>query len=179
MEKIILAGGCFWCLEAIFRRVRGVLSVHSGYTGGTTTNPTYEEVSRGDTGHTEAVEITFDPSVIAYENVLDIFFGMHDPTTLNRQGNDIGSQYRSAIFYTTEDQRELAEKKISSLTQEKIFDAPIVTEIRPLKVFYPAETYHERYYERNTEQNYCQAVINPKLAKLREKYKKWYRNQDK
>jgi peptide-methionine (S)-S-oxide reductase len=111
--------------------------------------------------------------------VLDIFFGMHDPTTLNRQGNDIGPQYRSAIFYTTEDQRESAEKKILSLTQEKIFDAPIVTEIRPLKIFYPAETYHERYYERNAEQNYCQAVINPKLAKLREKYKTWYRNQDK
>lgn len=169
-EKAVFAGGCFWCLEAVFIRLHGVTSVRSGYAGGDAADPTYEAVSTGTTGHAEAVEVGFDPSVITYDDLLDVFFGMHDPTTRNRQGNDIGTQYRSAIFFADKGQERAAREKISELTDEKTFDDPIVTEVEPLEKFYPAESVHARYYDRNPEAGYCQAVINPKVAKLRKKY---------
>ena len=163
-ELATLAGGCFWCTEAIFRRLKGVEQVIPGYTGGTTENPTYEDVCSGKTGHAEAIEITFDPGVISYAKLLEIFFHLHDPTTLNRQGNDVGTQYRSAIFYHDEIQKTVADK----LKQDR---AGAVTEITPYKKFYPAEESHREYYEKNSYQPYCQVIIDPKLTKLLEEYR--------
>lgn len=166
-EVATLAGGCFWCLEAIFELARGVESVESGYTGGHLANPTYRQVCTGTTGHAEAVRVTFDPSVISYRDLLDLFFEIHDPTTLNRQGADVGPQYRSAIFYHSPEQRELAEKVIAELQAERYPDRPIVTEVVPAGEFYLAEPEHREYYRRNPDAPYCQVVIAPKLAKLR------------
>ena len=170
MEQATLAGGCFWCLEAVFEQLRGVERVESGYAGGTVTNPSYEAVCSGDTGHAEVVRLTFDPAQISFRDLLDVFFTIHDPTTLNRQGADVGTQYRSAIFYHSEDQREAAEEVVRELSRQQIWDAPIVTEIAPLREFFPAERYHQEYYRRNPRQPYCQVVIAPKVAKARSKF---------
>ena len=169
-EMATLAGGCFWCLETVFDRLRGVERVESGYAGGTTTNPTYKQVCTGTTGHAEVVQVTFDPSVIAYREILDVFFGMHDPTTRNRQGGDVGTQYRSAIFTHSPDQKRIAEETIAELNAEEVWPQPIVTEVVPFTVFHRAEDYHQNYYRLNPEQGYCQAVISPKVAKLRQKF---------
>lgn len=162
-----LAGGCFWCLEAAYRRVAGVERVESGYTGGETEDPTYHQVCNGRTGHAEAVRIEYDEQVISYRDLLSIFFTIHDPTTLNRQGADVGTQYRSAIFHHSPDQAAEARALVAELETARLFDAPIVTEIEPLREWYPAERYHHEYFERNTNQPYCQVVIAPKLEKLR------------
>ena len=166
-EVATLAGGCFWCLDAAFRLLKGVTKVESGYAGGTRPNPTYEQVCTGATGHAEVARVTFDPSIISYRDLLDVFFTIHDPTQLNGQGADIGTQYRSAIFPHTDEQRQEAERAIRELEASGAWDAPIVTTIEPMKAFYPAETYHQDYYARNSRQPYCQAVIAPKIAKLR------------
>ena len=168
-EVATLGGGCFWCLEAIFSEIEGIEKVVSGYSGGTVINPSYEEVCTGSTGHAEAVQLTFDPQEISFEQILRIFFAIHDPTTPNRQGADVGSQYRSAIFYHNEEQRNIAEQVIRELDSANVWDNPIVTEVTPFQGFYPAEDYHQKYYNRNPEQPYCQVVIAPKLAKLRER----------
>jgi len=164
-EKATLAAGCFWCVEAVFQRTKGVKSVIPGYTGGTKPNPTYQEVCIENTGHAEATQIIFDPKIISYEKLLDVFWHAHDPTTLNRQGPDTGEQYRSAIFYHDEKQKKIAEK--SKAKEQKEFDKPIVTEIKPLKKFYEAEDYHKNYYNRNKFAPYCMLVIRPKLKKLK------------
>jgi len=169
-ETATLAGGCFWCLEAVFQQLRGVTRVVSGYTGGTVPNPSYQAVCTGTTGHAEVTQVTFDPTVISYRDLLDVFFTIHDPTTLNRQGNDEGTQYRSAIFYDSPAQKTEAERTIKELEAEKVWDDPIVTEVVPLEKFYAAENYHQDYYARNANQPYCRAVIAPKVAKLRSKY---------
>jgi peptide-methionine (S)-S-oxide reductase len=169
METIVLAGGCFWCIEALFKQLKGIESAVSGYTGGTTENPTYDQMHYENTGHAEAVQITYDPKVISYQELLEIFYAVHDPTTLNRQGNDVGEQYRSAIFYQNDEQKKIAEDVTKNFAA-KHWSEPIVTEIVPLKKFWPAEDYHQNYFERNPEQAYCQVVINPKLAKFREKF---------
>ena len=169
-EVATLAGGCFWCTEAAFSIIKGVEKVEPGYTGGSVPNPTYEQVSAGTTGHAEAAQITFNSQVISYREILEIFFASHDPTTLNRQGPDVGTQYRSAIFYHTEEQKATAEKLIGELEKEGIWDAPIVTQIEQLKVFYKAETYHKDYYKKHPNQPYCQQVIAPKLAKLQHRF---------
>jgi len=166
LEVATLAGGCFWCTEAAFSIIKGVERIEPGYTGGTVPDPSYEEVSTGTTGHAEAAQIFFDPKSITYKDILEIFFTMHDPTTLNRQSADIGTQYRSAIFYSTPEQKATAEKLIEELTKEEIWNKPIVTKVEPLKVFYNAETYHKDYYKRHPKEPYCQAVIAPKIAKL-------------
>ncbi len=166
-EVATLAGGCFWCLDAAFRLLKGVTKVESGYAGGIRPNPTYEQVCTGATGHAEVAQVTFDPSVITYRDLLDVFFTIHDPTQLNRQGADVGTQYRSAVFPHNEEQRAEAERAIKELEATRAWDAPIVTTIEPMKAFYPAETYHQDYYARNPRQSYCQAVIAPKIAKLR------------
>lgn len=170
MATATLAGGCFWCLEAVFLRLRGVHRVESGYAGGHVENPGYRAVCSGTTGHAEVVQIDFDPEEISYRELLEVFFAIHDPTTLNRQGADVGTQYRSAIFYHDEAQQQAAERTIAELAEQKIWDDPIVTEIVPLERFYPAEDYHREYYDRNPEQGYCQVVISPKVAKLRQKF---------
>ncbi len=170
VQQIVFAGGCFWCTEAIFRRLRGVETVHVGYAGGSMKNPPYEAVSSGSTGHAEAVQVEFDPSVISLETLLSVFFATHDPTSLNRQGADVGTQYRSAIFYASEEQRATVDAYIKKLEQEKTFSNPIVTEIKPLDAFYEAEGYHQEYYEKNAGQPYCQVVIDPKIAKLRRQF---------
>lgn len=162
--------GCFWCTEAIFQQLKGVESVYPGYTGGHVKNPSYREVCTGNTGHAEAIQIKYDPEVISYRELLDVFFYTHDPTTLNRQGNDIGTQYRSAIFYHDPQQKAEAEKIISQLTAEEVYDDPIVTEVTAFDVFYMAEDYHKNYYNNNKNQGYCRAVINPKLDKFMKKY---------
>lgn len=162
-----LAGGCFWCLEAVFEQVQGVEKVESGYSGGEVPNPTYQAVCTGTTGHAEVVQVTFDPKVIAFEELLKIFFGIHDPTTLNRQGADIGTQYRSAIFYHTPEQQAQAEQLIAELNEAKIWDQPLVTQVVPFEVFYRAEDYHQGYFQAHPEQGYCQAVVGPKVAKFR------------
>lgn len=169
-ETATLAGGCFWCVEAVFEPLEGVEKVVSGYTGGRQPNPSYEAVCTGVTGHAEAVQVTFDPSVLPYRDVLEIFFAFHDPTTLNRQGPDQGTQYRSAIYTHTPEQKLVAEETIAKLNADKVFPAAIVTEVTPLGTFYPAEDYHQGYYRRNPGQGYCQAMIGPKVAKLRVKY---------
>ena len=162
-----LAGGCFWCLEAVYDQLEGVDSVESGYSGGTVPNPTYEQVSSGRTGHAETVRITFDPNVVSYREILEVFFDIHDPTTLNRQGADVGSQYRSAIFYHDEAQKQVAEQLIREKTVAKVWDDPIVTEVVPFRAFYMAEDYHQEYFARNGHMPYCRIVIAPKVGKFR------------
>lgn len=171
-ETATFAAGCFWCVEAVFQSVDGIISVISGYTGGTVENPTYEQVCSGSTGHAEACQITYDPARISYRELLEIFWQTHDPTTLNRQGQDTGTQYRSAVFYHTEEQKRLAEAYKKELTAAKIWDKPIVTEIAPLKKFYTAEAYHQDYYQKNSSQPYCRFVITPKLEKFRKVFEK-------
>jgi len=170
-ETATLANGCFWCTEAIFQRLKGVESVTSGYTGGTVKNPSYREVTSGSTGHAEAIQIKFNASEITFQEILDVFFSTHDPTTLNRQGYDRGTQYRSAIFYHSNEQKETAEKFIKELTEANVFVSKIVTEVTEFKTFYIAEQYHQNYYNNNKTQGYCIAVINPKLEKFIKKYK--------
>jgi peptide-methionine (S)-S-oxide reductase len=169
-EMATLAGGCFWCLEAVYQQLRGVKKVVSGYTGGSMPDPSYKMVCTGATGHAEAVQITYDPDELSYREILEVFFTIHDPTTLNRQGADVGTQYRSAIYYHDPGQKELAQKVMDEITAEKIYDHPLVTELKPLEVFYPAENYHQNYYQENLNQPYCQFVISPKVAKFRKKY---------
>lgn len=166
METAIFANGCFWCTEAVFQRLKGVTMVKSGYTGGTVKNPAYREVCSGRTGHAEAVKITFDPTQISYEELLEVFFATHDPTTLNRQGNDVGTQYRSEIFYTSEEQKVLAEAYIATLQKERAFASPIVTAVTPEHPFYEAEQEHDNYYNDHGLQPYCQFIIDPKIKKL-------------
>lgn len=170
LEKATLGGGCFWCLEAIYQRVKGVQSVVSGYAGGHVENPTYEEVCSDTTGHAEVVQITFDPKIISYEDILNIFWQIHDPTQLNRQGNDVGTQYRSVIFYHNETQKQKAMVSKRNLEKEGVYKNPIVTEIAPLTKFYPAEKYHQNYFNRNSNQMYCQLVIAPKLKKFKKSF---------
>jgi len=165
-----LAGGCFWCLEAVYDQLEGVDSVESGYSGGTAPNPTYEQVSSGRTDHAETVQITFDPSAISYQEILEVFFDIHDPTTLNRQGADIGTQYRSAIFYQNDEQKQIAEQVIREKTAAKVWDDPIVTEVAPFQAFYMAEGYHQEYFARNGHMPYCRIVIAPKVGKFRKLY---------
>ncbi|MFK5958782.1 MAG: peptide-methionine (S)-S-oxide reductase MsrA [Lutibacter sp.] len=171
LEIATLANGCFWCTEAIFQRLKGVKSVKSGYTGGTIKNPSYREITTGRTGHAEAIRIEFNPSIITFQEILDVFFSTHDPTTLNKQGYDRGTQYRSAIFYHSEEQKLTSETFISKLNEAKVFESPIVTEVTKFNVFYKAEEYHQNYYNNNKTQGYCIAVINPKLEKFLKKYK--------
>jgi peptide-methionine (S)-S-oxide reductase len=166
-----LGGGCFWCTEAIFSELRGIEKVASGYSGGTIANPKYEQVSSGTTGHAEVIQITFDSKVISYREILEIFFTIHDPTTLNRQGNDVGTQYRSIIFYHNEQQKATVKEILKELTEAKLWDAPIVTQLEPFKAFYKAEDYHQQYFRRYREQPYCRLVITPKIAKLRKHYR--------
>jgi peptide-methionine (S)-S-oxide reductase len=170
MEVTTLGGGCFWCTEAVFSQLKGVEKVESGYSGGALENPTYEQVSTGMTGHAEVVQITFDPDVISFKELLEIFFSTHDPTTLNRQGQDVGTQYRSVIFYQDDKQKAVAKQVIKEISEEKIFDRPIVTQLEPFKAFYKAEDYHKDYFKRHPEQSYCGAIIAPKLEKLRAHY---------
>ncbi|MES2353827.1 MAG: peptide-methionine (S)-S-oxide reductase MsrA [Pseudomonadota bacterium] len=169
-EIATLGGGCFWCLEAVFDELKGVESVESGYTGGKTLNPTYKEVSAGATGHAEVIRVMFDPRVISYKEILEVFFVMHDPTTLNRQGNDVGTQYRSAIFYHSPEQKATAEMVIREFTDAKILGGRIVTEVTPAQMFYIAEDYHQEYFRLNGYQPYCQMVVAPKMAKFRKKF---------
>ena len=169
-EVATLAGGCFWCLEAVYDDLQGVLDVVSGYAGGQAPHPSYEDVCTGETGHAEVVQITFDPAQVSYRELLEVFFTIHDPTTLNRQGADIGTQYRSAIFYHTAEQKMVAEKVMAELTAAGLWDQPIVTQVVPLDAFYPAEDYHQEYFRRNPYQGYCRAVVAPKVAKFRQKY---------
>ncbi len=168
-EKALLGGGCFWCIEAVYRRVKGVKSAVSGYAGGQTPDPDYRSVCSGTTGHAEVVEITFDPDVIRYEEILEIFWAIHDPTTLNRQGADTGTQYRSVIYYYDENQKKKAKDSIAGAQEH--FSDPIVTELSPAPVFYPAEDYHQNYYDLNTNQGYCQVVIAPKIRKFMSTFK--------
>jgi peptide-methionine (S)-S-oxide reductase len=170
LETATLGGGCFWCLEAVFERLEGVEKVVSGYAGGRVPDPSYELVCSGLTGHAEVVQITFDPSVLPYRELLEIFFAFHDPTTLNRQGNDLGTQYRSAIYYHSPDQERTAREVIEQLRRDGTWDDPIVTEVTPLDRFYPAEESHQQYFQRNPTRMYCQAVVAPKVAKLRREY---------
>lgn len=169
-EITTLAGGCFWCLEAVYDLLEGVEDVVSGYMGGSVPNPTYQAVCTGTTGHAEVVQITFDPQRISFRDLLDVFFTIHDPTTLNRQGNDIGTQYRSAIYYHSEEQRTIAQDTIAALTLEKLWPDPIVTEVTPAATFYPAEDYHQEYFVNNPGQGYCMFVVAPKVQKARKKY---------
>ena len=166
-----LAAGCFWCTEAVFDQLRGVVKVESGYSGGEKPNPSYEDVCSGDTGHAESIQITFDPSQISYRELLQIFFTTHDPTTLNRQGADVGTQYRSAIFYHDQEQERVAKEVVREFENSKVWKRPIVTEIVPFKPFYTAEGYHQEYYKKNSSQPYCRVVIEPKIAKLRQHYR--------
>lgn len=169
-EVATLAGGCFWCLDAVFRGLKGVGQVVSGYAGGTVPNPSYEAVCTGRTGHAEVVQVTFDPAVLSYRDLVEVFFGIHDPTTLNRQGADVGTQYRSAIYYHSPEQERTARDVIAALERDQVFDAPIVTELAPATEFYPAEEYHQDYFRRNPGQGYCRAVIAPKVAKFRKEH---------
>ncbi|MER3426789.1 MAG: peptide-methionine (S)-S-oxide reductase [Pyrinomonas sp.] len=171
-EIATLAGGCFWCLEAVFCEVRGVEQVVSGYTGGYVPHPTYQQVCTGATGHAEAVQITFDPRQVSYRELLEVFFAIHDPTTLNRQGADIGTQYRSAIFYHSPEQHRIAQEVIAELERAKVWPDPIVTEVVPASEFYRAEEYHQEYFRRNSQQPYCRAVVAPKVAKLRANFRR-------
>ncbi|MDD5718229.1 MAG: peptide-methionine (S)-S-oxide reductase MsrA [Candidatus Krumholzibacteria bacterium] len=171
----VLGGGCFWCLEAVFEATAGVLAVESGYAGGHAENPDYRAVCSGNTGHAEVVRISYDPAALSYQDILLIFFGVHDPTSVNRQGADVGTQYRSIILTTDADQRRIAEQLIGDLERDRVFDRRIVTEVKPLDVFYPAEAYHQDYYRQNPAQGYCQAVIAPKLAKFRAAFRQYLR----
>lgn len=169
-EVATLGGGCFWCLEAVYEQLRGVEDVVSGYAGGSVVNPSYQQVCTGTTGHAEVVQVTFDPDQVSFRELLEVFFTIHDPTTLNRQGADVGSQYRSAIFYHSEHQRAVAENLVEELGKAELWSDPIVTEIVPFEVFYPAEGYHQEYFRRNPGQGYCRVVIAPKVAKFRKQY---------
>jgi peptide-methionine (S)-S-oxide reductase len=169
-EIATLAGGCFWCLEAVYDELRGVVDVTSGYAGGHVPNPSYQQVCGGDTGHAEVVRIVFDPGKISYREILEVFFTIHDPTTLNRQGADVGSQYRSAIFYHSDEQKRVAEEVMAEIAASGIWKNPIVTELQPAPEFYPAEEYHQEYFARNPNQGYCQVVVAPKVAKFRSKF---------
>jgi len=172
LEVATFAGGCFWCIEAVFREVDGVEQVVSGYTGGRTSNPAYQQVCTGKTGHAEAIQLSFNPSRISYREILEIFFSVHDPTTLNRQGADVGTQYRSAIFYHNEQQKAIAEELIGELNRAKLWKNPIVTQVVPVNTFYQAEEYHQEYFSRHPEQGYCQVVISPKVSKFRQQWSK-------
>nr|WP_217633389.1 peptide-methionine (S)-S-oxide reductase MsrA [Lutibacter oricola] len=171
LETATFANGCFWCTEAIFQRLKGVEKVESGYTGGDLKNPTYKDITTGTTGHAEVIQIKFDNTVISFEELLDVFFSTHNPTTLNRQGYDVGTQYRSGIFYHSETQKIISEAYIKALTEAKVFEDPIVTEVTKIDIFYKAEDYHQNYYNNNKTQGYCMAVINPKLDKFIKKFK--------
>ncbi len=171
LEKATLAGGCFWCTEAVYRQLEGVVEVKPGYSGGHVKNPSYKEVCNGTTGHAEAVQITYDPEKVSFAEILGVFFETHDPTTLNRQGNDVGTQYRSAVFYHSEEQKETAEKIIQQLENEKVYNNPIVTEVTPFTNFYVAEDYHINYFERNKNQPYCRFVVAPKVEKFQKVFK--------
>ena len=171
LETATLAGGCFWCTEAVFDQLKGVVKVESGYSGGEAQNPSYEEVCTGDTGHAESIQITFDPRMISYADLLRVFFTTHDPTTLNRQGADVGTQYRSAVFYHNPEQEKTARHIIQEFEQSKVWKRPIVTEVVPYRTFYKAEDYHQEYYAKNSRQAYCRVVIDPKIAKLREHFR--------
>jgi peptide-methionine (S)-S-oxide reductase len=170
LETAILGGGCFWCLEAVFDRLAGVISVESGYAGGKIENPTYRQVCTGNTGHVEVVRVTFDPAELSYRELLEVFFTVHDPTTLNRQGNDVGTQYRSVIYYTSEEQRREAEKMIAELNTKREWPDPIVTTVEPAPKFYVAEDYHQEYFANNGSQPYCQLVVAPKVKKFQQKF---------
>ena len=170
VEIATLAGGCFWCIEVIFDELLGVRDVVSGYMGGKNPNPTYRDVCAGNTGHAEVIQVQFDPNVVSFRNILDVFFTIHDPTTLNRQGNDVGTQYRSAIFYHSPEQQRIANETIAEFNRERVWDRTIVTEVSAAQTFYPAEDYHQEYYANNPEQGYCQIVIAPKVAKFRSKF---------
>jgi len=170
VDTATLGGGCFWCLEAVFQELNGVQRVVSGYAGGQVANPTYEQVCSGRTGHAEVVQVTFDPAQVSFRDVLQVFFGIHDPTTLNRQGADVGTQYRSAIFYNSPEQESIARAVIEEIEKAGIWDAPVVTEVAPLTGFYPAEQYHQDYFRRNPGQGYCRVVIAPKVAKFRKEH---------
>jgi len=174
-EKAYFGGGCFWCLDAAFSRLKGIEKVIAGYAGGIKADPTYEQVCGGNTGHAEIVETTFNPSIISYETLLELFFSLHDPTTLNRQGSDVGTQYRSIVLYVDTKQKETAEKVIEKIRKEKLYAHPIVTEVVKLDKFYPAEDYHQKYFEKNPEAAYCQLVIEPKLSKFRKKFADYYK----
>ena len=169
-EVVTLGGGCFWCMEAVFNEIKGVVKVESGYSGGNLEHPSYEQVSSGTTGHAEVVQVTFDPNVISFKEILDIFFATHDPTTPNRQGNDVGSQYRSIILYHNEEQKSIAGQVIQKLESEKTYSATIVTQVEPFKTFYAAEEYHRDYFKRHPEQPYCRIVVSPKIKKLQKYY---------
>jgi len=170
LETATLAAGCFWCVEAVFDDLRGVESVESGYSGGHTINPTYQQVCSETTGHAEVIQLKFDLNVISFKEILQVFFAVHDPTTLNRQGNDVGSSYRSSIFYHSDEQRRIAEKVVEEVEAEAVYDSPIVTEIKPFDKFYVAENYHQEYFANNPNQPYCAAVVAPKVAKFRQKF---------
>ena len=167
VEIATLGGGCFWCLEAIYNELKGIIKVESGYAGGTVPNPTYKQVCTGTTGHAEVIQITYDPNIITFKEILQIFFTIHDPTTLNRQGNDVGTQYRSIILYHNQNQKQTAEQVINDITKQNIWNSSIVTQIEPYNIFYKAEDYHQEYYKKNSEQSYCRIIISPKIAKLR------------
>ncbi len=169
-ETATLAGGCFWCLEAVYDELKGVVDVVSGYSGGKVANPSYEAVCTGETGHAESVQVTFDPQAVSYRQLLEVFFTIHDPTSLNRQGADVGMQYRSAIFYHSPEQKAVAEQLMQELAAQKLWNKPIVTELKPFTLFYPAEAYHQEYFKRNPYQGYCMVVIAPKVAKFRQHY---------
>jgi peptide-methionine (S)-S-oxide reductase len=169
-EVATLGGGCFWCLEAVYVELSGVEDVVSGYTGGSVANPTYEQICSKTTGHAEVIQVTFDADTITFSDILDVFFTIHDPTTLNRQGNDVGPQYRSAIFYHTPEQQSTATQKIADVNQAGLWADPIVTEVTPMETFYPAEDYHQEYFQRNPDQGYCRIIIAPKVAKFRKQY---------
>lgn len=175
-EIAVFAGGCFWCTEPVFSQLKGVSQVESGYIGGHTQNPTYKAICNGDTGHAEAVRITFDATVINFEKLLEIFLVAHDPTTLNRQGNDIGTQYRSAVFCQNETQRDITYRTINAFNEAMIYSAPIVTEVNEADMFYPAEDYHQQYFDKNPSNPYCLAVAVPKAAKIRQKYAGWIKD---
>lgn len=170
LQTATLAGGCFWCLEAVYDEIKGVQGVESGYAGGQMDNPTYRAVCNGDTGHAEVVQVHFDPNIVSYRDLLNVFFAIHDPTTLNRQGADTGTQYRSAIFYHNDEQKKVAEELIKDLNAQKIWDRPIVTEVTKLDKFYMAEDYHQEYFARNPYQPYCMAVVSPKVSKFRKHF---------
>lgn len=173
LHTATLAGGCFWCLEAVFERLKGVQQVVSGYAGGQDDEPDYRKVCSGETGHAEVIQVTFDPTIIGFGDLLQLFFAFHDPTTKDRQGPDVGTQYRSAIFFDSPEQERVAREVIAALTAQQVFASPIVTEVAPLTRFFPAEAYHQGYYRRNPEQGYCQAMIAPKISKLRAKLADW------
>ena len=170
LQSIVLGGGCFWCTEAVFVKVRGITDVESGYSNGQARNPSYEQVCDGNTGHNEVVKLTYDPAQISLGQILEIFFVIHDPTTLNRQGNDSGAQYRSGIYYTTPEQKQVVDQMIQQITGDKLFGKPIVTEVLPLDNYWPAEEYHQDFFEKNPNQGYCVAVAGPKVAKFRKTF---------